>query len=131
MSDPSSSTVGVLASSHQPVRVGGSDSWQAAVLLYNSDDNRTAAVADDITVSLRGLSRQEGEFYDAPSVSVGPPSADSRPASCAGLVYVTYYMDNNVTNPYQLWQSMGSPDYPTAQQFRALRRVQVSRRLGI
>lgn len=30
-------------------------------------------------------------------------------------------MDNNSTNPYQLWQSMGSPDFPTEEQFRQLR----------
>ncbi|XP_029619149.1 alpha-L-iduronidase isoform X2 [Salmo trutta] len=41
-----------------------------------------------------------------------------------GLVYVTYYLDNNVTNPSQLWQSMGSPDYPTAEQFRQLRNIE-------
>ena len=44
----------------------------------------------------------------------------------AGLVSVVYYIDNNVTNPYQLWQTMGSPDFPTAQQFRRLRSVQVN-----
>lgn len=43
-----------------------------------------------------------------------------------GLVYVTYYIDNNVTNPYQLWQSMGRPDYPSTEQFRRLRTVQVN-----
>nr|XP_046242525.1 alpha-L-iduronidase [Scatophagus argus] len=96
----SSSTVGVLASSHKPVDPAGSDSWQAAVLLYNSDDNSTSAGADDVAVSLKGLAGQ------------------------TGLVYVTYYMDNNVSNPYELWQSLGSPDYPTASQFRRLRSVQ-------
>ncbi|KAA8592734.1 hypothetical protein FQN60_018189 [Etheostoma spectabile] len=94
------STVGVLASSHTPVTVGGSDGWQAAVLLYNSDDNSTSTNPDDVTVSVKGLSAQKD------------------------LVYVTYYIDNNVTNPYQLWQSMGSPNYPTAEQFRRLRSVQ-------
>lgn len=94
------STVGVLASSHKPVTAGGSDSWQAAVLVYNSDDNSTSTGTDEVTVSLKGLAAQRG------------------------LVYVTYYIDNNVTNPYELWQSMGSPAYPTAQQFRRLRSVQ-------
>lgn len=94
------STVGVLASSHKPVMAGGSDSWQAAVLVYNSEDNSTSTKTDDVTVSLKGLAAQKG------------------------LVYVTYYIDNNVSNPYQLWQSMGSPDYPTAEQFRRLRSVQ-------
>uniref|UniRef100_A0A7N6A8Y9 Alpha-L-iduronidase n=1 Tax=Anabas testudineus TaxID=64144 RepID=A0A7N6A8Y9_ANATE len=95
------STVGVLSSSHKPVIPGGSDSWQAAVLVYNSDDNSTSTRTDGVTVTLQGLSAQK-----------------------ENLVYVTYYMDNNVTNPYQLWQNMGSPDYPTAEQFRRLRSTQ-------
>ncbi|KAF7657526.1 hypothetical protein LDENG_00025810, partial [Lucifuga dentata] len=94
------STVGVLASSHEPVPTGSWDSWQAAVLIYNSDDNSSHAHADDITVSLRGLAAQKG------------------------LVYVTYHLDNNVTNPYQLWRRMGSPDFPSAQQLRRLRSVE-------
>nr|XP_057926141.1 alpha-L-iduronidase isoform X1 [Doryrhamphus excisus] len=94
------STVGVLASSHQPQFPWGPDSWQATVLVYNSDDNRTSTNTDDVTVSLRGL-----EPY-------------------TGLVYVTYLMDNNVSNPYHQWQSMGSPSYPTVDQFRQLRNTQ-------
>ncbi|KAM6931295.1 alpha-L-iduronidase [Xenentodon cancila] len=93
-------TLGVLASSHRPLMPGGSDSWQATVLLYNSDDNSTSNSTDDVTVSVKGL------------------------AQYTGLVYVTYYMDNNVTNPYELWRSMSSPDYPTAEQFRRLRSVE-------
>lgn len=102
----SSSTLGVLASVHTPVRPGGSDGWQAAVLIYNSDDNDTSTDTDDVTVSLRGLAAHEG------------------------LVYVTYYMDNNVTNPYQMWQSMSRPDFPTAEQFRRLRSLQDPRTDG-
>lgn len=56
------STVGVLASSHKPVIQGGSDSWQAAVLVYNSDDNSTSSNTDDVTVSLKGLAAQKGTF---------------------------------------------------------------------
>lgn len=98
--------MGVLASSHKPAVPGSSDSWQAAVLVYNSDDNSTSPTADDVTVSVKGLPAQEG------------------------LVYVTYYMDNNVTNPYQMWRNMGSPDYPTAEQFRRLRSGQDPRTDG-
>lgn len=57
-----SSTLGVLASSHKPVIPGGSDSWQAAVLVYNSDDNSTSAHTDDVTVTLKGLAAQKGRF---------------------------------------------------------------------
>jgi len=42
-----------------------------------------------------------------------------------GLMYVTHYMDNNVTNPFKLWESMGSPDYPNEQQFKTLRSQEV------
>lgn len=54
--------VGVLASSHKPVIPGGSDSWQASVLVYNSDDNSTSTNTDDVTVLLKGLAAQKGRF---------------------------------------------------------------------
>lgn len=47
----------------------------------------------------------------------------------AGLVYATYLLDNSVTNPYRLWKDWGRPDYPTVQQFRLLRSVQVRNHL--
>lgn len=43
----------------------------------------------------------------------------------SGLVYMTYYLDNNVTNLSQTWQSMGSLDYPTAEKFRQMRNMEV------
>lgn len=55
-----SSTLGVLASSHKPITSGGSDSWQAAVLVYNSEDNGTSTNTDDVTISLKGLPVQNG-----------------------------------------------------------------------
>ncbi|KAK7933950.1 hypothetical protein WMY93_004846 [Mugilogobius chulae] len=96
----SSETLGVIASTHKPKVPWGSDSWQTSVLVYNSDDNRTSTRADEVTVALKSL----------PTLN--------------GLVYVTLYMDNNSTNSYHLWQSMGSPDFPTPEQFRELRRSQ-------
>uniref|UniRef100_A0A3Q3WW67 Uncharacterized protein n=1 Tax=Mola mola TaxID=94237 RepID=A0A3Q3WW67_MOLML len=42
----------------------------------------------------------------------------------AGLAYVTYRLDNLVSNPYLLWQQMSRPDFPTAQQLRRLRSAQ-------
>ncbi|KAJ8005777.1 hypothetical protein DPEC_G00121410 [Dallia pectoralis] len=93
-------TVGVLASTYDPVMSWTSDCWQATVLIYNSHDNCTSPVADQVNVSLIGFA--------------WPP----------GLVYMTFYLDNNVTNPYQLWKNMGSPDYPSAEQFRQLRNME-------
>ena len=65
-----SSTVGVLASSHKPAVPGGSDSWQAAVVIYNSDDNSTSTSTDDVTVSLKGLPAQQSRFNYILSASV-------------------------------------------------------------
>lgn len=42
-----------------------------------------------------------------------------------GLVYVTYYLDNNTTNPYLQWKNIGSPDFPTIEQFKQLRKAEV------
>lgn len=58
----SGGTLGVLASRHQPGSPNGSDSWQVAALIYNSDDNRTSNASDDVTVSLTGLAAQMGMF---------------------------------------------------------------------
>ncbi|KAG9337928.1 hypothetical protein JZ751_027421 [Albula glossodonta] len=86
--------LGVLASTHDPLIPGTSDSWQCTVLIYNSLDNRTSNSTNFITVHLNGL---------------------------AGLAYFVYYLDNNYTSPYQLWKSFGSPDFPSAEQFRQMR----------
>ncbi|XP_077418309.1 alpha-L-iduronidase isoform X1 [Vanacampus margaritifer] len=93
-------SVGVLASTHQPEIPRGPDSWQATLLVYSSDDNRTSTDTNVVTVSLKGLETH------------------------TGLVYVTYLMDNKVSNPYQQWQDMGSPAYPTTEQYTKLRSVQ-------
>ncbi|XP_055554617.1 alpha-L-iduronidase isoform X3 [Falco cherrug] len=37
------------------------------------------------------------------------------------LVYVTYYLDNNQTNPYLKWKNLGSPDFPFPEQFQQIR----------
>ncbi|KAA0717410.1 Alpha-L-iduronidase [Triplophysa tibetana] len=90
-------SVGVLASVHLPHVSYTADSWQTTVLLYNSKDNQTSNATDIITLRLAGIPKH------------------------TGLMYVTHYMDNNVTNPFKLWDSMGRPDYPTTQQFTQLR----------
>uniref|UniRef100_A0A673HTT7 Alpha-L-iduronidase n=1 Tax=Sinocyclocheilus rhinocerous TaxID=307959 RepID=A0A673HTT7_9TELE len=91
------SSVGALATVHVPQVPNTADSWQTTVLLYNSRDNQTSSTVDIITLHLTGIPQRKG------------------------LMYVTHYMDNNVTNPFKLWENMGSPDYPTAQQFTQLR----------
>lgn len=61
-----------------------------------------------------------------------PPGSASSPHlhPFPGLVCVTYNLDNGVTNPYRLWKDWGRPDYPTVEQFRLLRSVQVRSHLS-
>ncbi|KAM8940318.1 alpha-L-iduronidase [Pelodytes ibericus] len=96
MESENSSIIGVMASSHDKKKEQ-SDSWQSTVLLYASDDNRTSTDIQFVTVN----------FTNFPKLK--------------DLVYVTYYMDNNLTNPYLSWREAGSPDYPTVKQFQQIR----------
>ena len=54
------SMVGVLASSHRPRSPGTSDSWQAAVLIHNSNDSSSSTSTERATLTLKGLSAQKG-----------------------------------------------------------------------
>ncbi|XP_061875102.1 alpha-L-iduronidase isoform X3 [Colius striatus] len=90
-------TVGVLASVHTPSEMQPSDSWQATILIYSSEDNRTSSNISTITVNATHFPKLRE------------------------LVYVTYYLDNNQTNPYLKWRGLGSPDFPSPEQFRHMR----------
>uniref|UniRef100_A0A5F8HKV6 Alpha-L-iduronidase n=1 Tax=Monodelphis domestica TaxID=13616 RepID=A0A5F8HKV6_MONDO len=54
-------TVGVLASSHWPEEPSSPDSWQATVLVYASDDNRTSANLSMVTIRLSNVPPASGE----------------------------------------------------------------------
>ncbi|KAM4807543.1 alpha-L-iduronidase [Rhinophrynus dorsalis] len=94
------STVGVIASTHDPERGELSDSWQSTILIYASDDNRTSTSINFVSLNLTNF-----------------PSSKE-------LVYVTYYVDNNLTNPFLAWQKLGSPDFPTIKQFQQIREAE-------
>ncbi|XP_025905704.1 alpha-L-iduronidase [Nothoprocta perdicaria] len=100
------STLGVLASLHTPAEQETSDSWQATLLMYLSEDNRTSANISTVTVNVT----QFPKFED--------------------LVYVTYYLDNNQTNPYLIWKKLGSPDFPSPEQFQQIRDAEDPLALG-
>ncbi|KAM6226921.1 alpha-L-iduronidase isoform 4-T4 [Spheniscus humboldti] len=91
------STIGVLASVHTPSEMQLSDSWQATLLMYSSEDNRTSSNISTVTVNA------------------------TRFPKLRELVYVTYYLDNNQTNPYLKWKKLGSPDFPSPEQFQQIR----------
>ncbi|KAK7798098.1 hypothetical protein U0070_011689 [Myodes glareolus] len=93
----SNHTVGVLASIHRPEV--SSEAWRTTVLIYASDDIHVHLNRSiPVTLHLRGV----------------PP----------GLVH---YLDNQLCSPYREWQHMGQPVFPTAEQFRHMRMVEVSR----
>ncbi|NWW46993.1 IDUA iduronidase, partial [Pedionomus torquatus] len=91
------STIGVLASVHIPSEMQHSDTWQATLLMYSSEDNRTSSNISTVTVNITHVPKLRE------------------------LVYVTYYLDNNQTNPYLKWKKLGSPDFPSPQQFQQIR----------
>ncbi|XP_062984575.1 alpha-L-iduronidase [Elgaria multicarinata webbii] len=90
-------TLGVLASLHKPVEVQFTDSWQASILIYSSLDNETSSNVSAVTINVTSYPKHEE------------------------LVYVTYYLDNYLTNPYLQWKKLGAPDFPSLTQLEQIR----------
>ncbi|XP_062827618.1 alpha-L-iduronidase isoform X2 [Anolis carolinensis] len=93
-------TLGVIASLHKPIELQQSDSWQASVLIYSSNDNQTSSNISAVTINVTNIPKQKE------------------------LVYVTYYMDNNLTNPYLQWKKLGAPDFPSLKQMEQIREAE-------
>lgn len=55
------STVGVLASVHTPSETQPSDSWQATVLMYSSEDNRTSSNISTVIVNATHFPKHRGK----------------------------------------------------------------------
>nr|XP_020662724.1 alpha-L-iduronidase [Pogona vitticeps] len=91
------STLGVLASLHKPALLQLEESWQASILVYSSNDNQTSSNISAVTINVTNYPRHNE------------------------LVYVTYYMDNCLTNPYLQWKKMGAPDFPSLKQLEQIR----------
>ncbi|KAM9329031.1 alpha-L-iduronidase [Gastrophryne carolinensis] len=91
-----SSVLGVIASTYDPPKSVQSDSWQSSILIYASDDNKTSTDVQFLKINLTNF----------------PRSKD--------LVYVTYYLDNTVSNPYLQWQRAGSHDFPTVKELNEI-----------
>nr|XP_031295251.1 alpha-L-iduronidase isoform X13 [Camelus dromedarius] len=103
----SNHTVGVLASTHRPT--GPADTWRATVLVYASNDTHAHANRS-VTLTLR--------LHGVPP---GPASGS------AGLVFVTFYMDNWSCSPHREWQRLGRPVFPSVEQFQRMRAAEVTR----
>ncbi|XP_072848036.2 alpha-L-iduronidase isoform X2 [Pogona vitticeps] len=91
------STLGILASLHKPALLQLEESWQASILVYSSNDNQTSSNISAVTINVTNYPKHNE------------------------LVYVTYYMDNCLTNPYLQWKKMGAPDFPSLKQLEQIR----------
>jgi L-iduronidase len=78
---------------------------QVAVLIYNSKDKITADGSTPVTLTLRDL-----------------------PFAEASLAY--YRIDEDHGDPFSVWEQMGAPPRPTAEQYAAMRAVQEPSAMG-
>ncbi|XP_076793870.1 alpha-L-iduronidase isoform X3 [Arvicanthis niloticus] len=118
----SNHTVGVLASTHQPE--DSSEAWSTTVLIYTSDDTHVYPNHSiPVTLCLRGVPPGLGEWGSErrwePAL-VGP-GRQTMVSGSTELVYVVLYLDNQLSSPYSVWQRMGQPVFPSAEQFRSMR----------
>ncbi|KAL4231720.1 hypothetical protein ACF0H5_009296 [Mactra antiquata] len=91
MNDDIYSELGTIASTHIPSINGTSDSWQMASLTYYSNDTW----------------KQTGQTYVNLYMDISPPTWASN-----DLIAVSWILDNNVGNPYIIWDRFNRPDYP-------------------
>lgn len=98
------SDIGVVASVHNPENFGTPDSWQAAVLIYQSLDIKTnLSVTNSVELN----------------IILTPPNPNA-----SEVIAVGYSIKNDnqgLKNPYALWKSYGSPKFPTISQFKSMR----------
>ncbi|XP_068762448.1 alpha-L-iduronidase-like isoform X1 [Montipora capricornis] len=96
------SDLGVLPTVRFPQEVSNHSDWEFAAIFYNSNDTSERRSVSQVNVAIANMPfRKE-------------------------LVFVVYSLDNDNGSPYQLWQHMGSPVFPTDEQLRELRFHQVS-----
>lgn len=96
------SDVGVMASISKPLEGDPFVDWEFSLILYNSNDTSNKTSSVQMNLSVDNL----------------PPRRD--------VTYVLYKLDNTNGNPYGVWREMDSPVFPTEEQFKELRRHQVS-----
>lgn len=70
----------------------------ASILVWNYDDDSTAAMAAPVQVRVDGL-----------------------PGGIGRVLATQYRIDDHHSDAYTLWQAMGSPQHPTAEQVRELK----------
>jgi len=91
------SDFGVMASLRKPQMFSTSNDWELAAILYNSNDTSGRTSVSQVNISIVNLPLRQD------------------------LVFVVYKLDNRHGSPFQVWQQMGSPVFPTDDQFKQLR----------
>jgi len=92
---------GVMATVIEAHRLSSTNDWELAALLYNSNDTSGRTSLSLVNISVVNLpSRQD-------------------------VAFVVYRLDNDNGNPFGLWKEMGSPVFPSDDQFSELRLHQV------
>ena len=99
---PNDADVGVIASISKPLEGGPFFDWELSVIFYNSNDTSNRTSVANVNLSVHDL----------------PLRQDLR--------YVLYKVDNTNGNPNSVWKDMGSPVFPTDEQFQELRKHQAS-----
>ncbi|KAK7496613.1 hypothetical protein BaRGS_00012265 [Batillaria attramentaria] len=98
---PNDSYAGVLATVHVPSDTSTSDSWQTAALVYSSADTNTGRLGGKLSF----------QWYINPS------------SSSSDLMLAVYAVSDNFSNPYWWWDTQfHRPDFPSLQQFSAIRK---------
>lgn len=92
---------GVMASVRKPQYFSNISDWELAAILYNSNDTSGRTSISKVNVTIVNLPLKEES------------------------VFVVYNLDNGHGSPFQVWQQMGSPVFPTDDQFKELRLHQV------
>ncbi|XP_072177683.1 alpha-L-iduronidase-like [Diadema setosum] len=103
------SDLGVLGSVHTPSQTSNSDSWQAAILIFNSADTTNVTGRDSVQLQITGIKS---------------PIFSNTIDSTGDIVYTEYILNNIHGNPASVWTQFKSPVYPTQEQFRKIRQNQ-------
>lgn len=88
---------GALASVRTPQEFSNTTDWELAAIFYNSNDTSGRSSNSQVNMSIANLPLRKE------------------------LAFVVYSLDNGHGSPFQVWQQMGSPVFPTDDQFKELR----------
>ena len=107
-------------------------SWQAAVIIYYSEDtyNITGTVMANISVRNTPKEGQLSDYCVFSAIHNRVPLTSLflfvHFDFLVDLSFVIYQLNNVATNPYAEWQNQGRPKTPTPQNFMQMREKEVN-----